>query len=388
MSIRSTLPLLNHALATARASAAQSAGRHHAHAAADAAARATAHLSNPAGAHSLQQLSKTLAERSIRLVSQQASHPLYKKASGAVEQHIRQNGVRSLQTLARRAREHMRRQGSTRDLIEALGGDIYSVVQALEQAMDQSDQEGDQEGQQACKQHLDAIREKHPSATEFEGGNQQGALRENIRTLYHQHLIKDTSPQSVLQSLLESGMETALSAGLHSLRQTLSKQLAARQPGNLRTGSQQQIELIMLQTAIRLSGALQTCHDVLSHTPDNKDAPTSATLLRQVIELITRGQGITPHQLQGIHTSLAGGKDERQQMSTFNRLVSLFQQMPQVLWRDEKTRQRDISTLRTMMDELTRGTARNDLGAHRSAQVMQLHQQAISGARDALEKFT
>lgn len=329
---------------------------------------------------------KPIGSRPMSVVNPQAYHP----SAGGVGAQISNKAQHSLKTLANRVKAGVRRNIKTKDLIEELGGALEGglgiIVQALEQARDDSDQEK----RQAYQSHIDAIKKEGIDTVNSDADSAWHAAVEEARVPFHKNLkeaLKDTSPLAVLKGLMAVG---AVAEGFRSFQQTLSQQLGTQQPGNLRAKPERQIALIMLQTVIRLAGALKGCEEMLA--PGGTNAPAPASILSQIIEPIIRGQGLNPEHINSIHSSLSDGKNPHQKLDIFNRLITLLKQLPPLYWQSEKQRQADLKTASTMMGKQTQGFERNKLGRQKrredmAKEVSELMEESTKSAREAVEKF-
>ncbi|WP_251977504.1 TyeA family type III secretion system gatekeeper subunit [Salinicola avicenniae] len=309
------------------------------------------------------QVRKSMADRRIRLPDEMPLHSAPGRIGEPMSKQVERRGRRSLETLARRARSRARRGAGARDLVEALGGDPLVAVEALQVSQAQT---GDDDERQQQAALLAAVQDAYADAI----ANADPALdtSDEIQALYHQRMMRNPSPAGVLAGLLETFDEQAVGGELQSLQRSLSRRVGNATTSRLHTGAQRQVELLVLQTLVRLAGALRLCHELLARVPAQAEKPAPAVLLQRVVELIGQGQGLAPRSVQALQQSLAGGDSEREQLGTFNRLISLVRRLPLVLWREEKARQRDLATLQTMMAQLTQDVARNVLPADQRRQ--------------------
>ncbi|WP_407316517.1 TyeA family type III secretion system gatekeeper subunit [Pseudomonas sp. nanlin1] len=360
----STMPPANVQTAAAQASAAPaakatSASVHQHH--------ESAHLAQLMGA-ALATASKALSQREVVCGQHASSQPM---SLQQLLQGMANHGPAQLNAQLNKVRQQLRQQKSTKELLKDNGNSPLQTHLLLSEVAHQAKEQGNQAEAEEALEHLQALEAEHgeeiraglsvtPALTH---GIQEPDLRDSLRKVYYQHLIKHPSLGNFIEAVLHLCGEDHFLKGLRALQQALADDIAnlARQPqeGKLRSLMES------LGRTRQLNNLVHGCSDLVQRMATKNPAMSLSALLlmRQLMQLANQSMNVRDTQQL---SEKVGGRSPTLQLTFLIGLRHLLNDLPHALWRDDKNRQTSLRNLVLVMDELTQ-TERKALPPPRSA---------------------
>ncbi|CAH6373770.1 type III secretion system gatekeeper subunit SctW [Pantoea agglomerans] len=190
--------------------------------------------------------------------------------------------------------------------------------------------------------------------------------KQAMRQLYYQTIVHLQSGNAMLDALLNSFGSVHFNQGLRTLQRALSDDIAARSSSIPRRALQK--ILASLQDAGNISQTLTASNMLLKRLrgklPDIKFSPVELT--RRLLNL--SGNGAYLRDLQNLSRDVAG-QHPHHQLLFLNGLVPLVYHLPLGLWRDDKSKNRQmaLNLLRTVIGEYAADEPRATLSQPRAA---------------------
>lgn len=190
--------------------------------------------------------------------------------------------------------------------------------------------------------------------------------KQAMRQLYYQTIVHLQSGNALLDALLNSFGSVHFNQGLRTLQRALSDDIAAHSASIPRRALQR--ILASLQDAGNISQTLTASNILLKRLsgklPDINFSPLELT--RRLLNL--SGNGTYLRDLQNLSRDVAG-QHPHHQVLFLSGLVPLVYHLPQGLWRDDKSKNRQmaLNLLRTMIGEYAAHEPRATLSHPRAA---------------------
>lgn len=174
--------------------------------------------------------------------------------------------------------------------------------------------------------------------------------KQAMRQLYYQTIVHLQSGHALLDTLLSKFGEAHFTQGLRSLQRALADDIAARSSSIPRSTLQK--ILTSLQDAGRISQTISASHELLNRLKSKLPVIglSALELTRRVVNL--SGNGAYLRDLQNMANDAAGSQPKHQ-LLFFSGLLGLVQQLPAGLWREDKSKNRQmaLNLLRTVIGE-------------------------------------
>lgn len=259
------------------------------------------------------------------------------------------------------------------ELLEAAGHDPVRCDVVLRHTLVQAQRAQNTELASSAVQSLEMLH-KEKGAEVSAGLNTASAIasfstdptqKQAMRQLYYQTIVHLQSGNAMLDALLNSFGSVHFNQGLRTLQRALSDDLAARSSSIPRRALQK--ILASLQDAGNISQTLTASNILLKRLsgklPDIKFSPIELT--RRLLNL--SGNGAYLRDLQNLVCDVAG-QHPHHQLLFLNGLVPLVYHLPLGLWRDDKSKNRQmaLNLLRTMISEYAADEPRATLSQPRA----------------------
>ncbi|WP_323169450.1 type III secretion system gatekeeper subunit SctW [Pantoea agglomerans] len=259
------------------------------------------------------------------------------------------------------------------ELLEAAGHDPVRCDVVLRHTLVQAQRAQNTELASSAVQSLEMLH-KEKGAEVSAGLNTASAIasfstdptqKQAMRQLYYQTIVHLQSGNAMLDALLNSFGSVHFNQGLRTLQRALSDDLAARSSSIPRRALQK--ILASLQDAGNISQTLTASNILLKRLsgklPDIKFSPIELT--RRLLNL--SGNGAYLRDLQNLACDVAG-QHPHHQLLFLNGLVPLVYHLPLGLWRDDKSKNRQmaLNLLRTMISEYAADEPRATLSQPRA----------------------
>lgn len=302
----------------------------------------------------LASVSKSLSQREVVCGQHASSQPM---SLQQLLQGIGNHAPTQLNARLNQMRQQLRQQKSVKEMVKDQGGNPLKTHLLLSEVAHQAKEQGnDAEAEQAQAQ-LDALDAEHgeeiktglsitPALTH---AVKDTDLRDNLRTIYYQHLIKNPSLGNFMEAVLHLCGEKHFIKGLRALQQALADDIAnlaqLPQEGKLRSLMES------LGRTTQLNNLVHGCSDLASRMAAKNPAMTLSGLLlmRQLMQLANQSMNVRDTQQL---SEKVGGPSPTLQLTFLNGLRHLLADLPNGLWRDDKTRQTSLRNVLLIMEEL------------------------------------
>ena len=174
--------------------------------------------------------------------------------------------------------------------------------------------------------------------------------RQQLRNLYYQTIMGQASYGAVFDALLKEHDEHHFVHGLHTLIGALNEDMASQFPSM----SKKQLQTVMrdLTACQHLTNILHGCRELLnSLVAKGFQQMMTATRLTHRLVQFTQAN-IYPREIKTLNTDVMGANAGLSvQLMFMNKLYRMLDQMPAVIWKEDKMRQSTMSLIKRVMGE-------------------------------------
>ncbi len=254
-------------------------------------------------------------------------------------------------------RQQLRERKSLPEILKSNGNDPLYVHLLLSEIANQARQQGDENNAEQAQAQIKALEAEYGEeirtglniAPALSQSVEDPNLRNSLRKVYYQHLVKAPSLSNFIEAVLHLCGEANFLLGLRALQQALAEDIAKSvqlpQVGKLRSLMES------LGCTSQLNNLVHGCSDLATRMATRNPATTLTGLMLafQVLRLSSRSMNVADtHQL----SEKAGGASPSLRLAFLNSLHLLIKDMPPGLWRDDKSRQTSLRNLQLVMSEL------------------------------------
>jgi type III secretion protein W len=313
----------------------------------------TVHLGEALSA-ALAAVSKPLRQRDVICVASSNSKPL---SLQQLLQSMSNHAPIQLNAQRRKLRQQLRDRRSVKELLKASGDNPLRLHLLLSEIADHANENSSEDDTKHAREQLDAL------AVEYGEEIQSGLrvtpaliravkdpdLRDSLRKVYYQHLIKDPSLGNFIEAVLHLCGEKHFLQGLRALQQALAEDIAnlaqLPQEGKLRSLMES------LGRTGQLNNLVYGCSELAGRmaTKNPAMALSGLMLVRQLLRLVSQSMNVRDTQQL---TETVGGPSPSIQLAFLNGLRLLLNHMPPALWRDDKIRKTSMRNLQLVIGEL------------------------------------
>jgi type III secretion protein W len=313
----------------------------------------TAHLGEALSA-ALLAVSKPLRQRDVICVPNSNSKPI------SLQQLLQGMGNHApFQLNAQRnmLRQQLRDRRSVKELLKASGDNPLRLHLLLAEIAGHAHEKGNEDEAEHAQAQLDALEVEH--GEEIQSGLRvtpaltrvvkDPDLRDSLRKVYYQHLVKDPSLGNFIEAVLHLCGEAHFLKGLRALQQALAEDIAnlaqLPQAGKLRSLMES------LGRTGQLNNLVYGCSELAGRMVTKNPAMelSGLMLVRQLLRLTSQSMNVRETQQL---TEAIGGPSPSIQLAFLNGLRLLLNGMPPALWRDEKSRKTSMRNLQLVVGEL------------------------------------
>jgi type III secretion protein W len=254
-------------------------------------------------------------------------------------------------------RQQLRDRKSVKELLKATGDNPLRLHLLLSEIADHANDNGSEEDTKQAQEQLDALAVEH--GEEIQSGLsvtpaltrevKDPDLRDSLRKVYYQHLIKDPSLGNFIEAVVHLCGEEHFFKGLRALQQALAEDIAnlaqLPQEGKLRNLMES------LGRTSQLNNLVYGCSELAGRMANKNPAMvlSGLMLVRHLLRLASQSMNVRDTQQL---TETVGGPSPSIQLAFLNGLRLLLNHMPPALWRDDKSRKTSMRNLQLVMSEL------------------------------------
>ncbi|PBQ00739.1 HrpJ domain-containing protein [Pseudomonas congelans] len=309
----------------------------------------SAHLSQLMSA-ALVTTGKLLSQREVVSGKHANSQPM---SLQQLLQGMGNHGSMNINAQLNKTRQLLRQQKSLKEILKDQGDNPLQTHLLLEEINHQARERGDdsEAGQaQSCLEALDAehgeeIRSGLSITPALTQAVKNPDLRDSMRKVYYEHLIKNPSLGNFIEAVLHLCGEEHFLKGLRALQQALADDIAnlaqLPQEGKLRSLMES------LGCTSRVNNLMHGCSDLVGRMAAKNPAMTLSTimLMRQLMQLAKKSMNVVDAQKL---SEQAGGPSPSLKLTFLNRLQKLVANV----CRDEKILQTSLRNVKLVTDDL------------------------------------
>lgn len=309
--------------------------------------------------------SKPLGQREVHLNSSNNAHsqPLSAHQQQQLLQGMGNYTGAQVKSLLTRTRQQLREQKSVKKMVEDDGALLTHLL--LSEVARQDSEKGKGGGNDAqaelAQAHLEALDAEH--GEEIRTGLvitpalartvKDCELRDNLRKVFYQHLVKNPSLANLTEALLHLCGEEHFTKGLRALQQALADDIASL------SQLPQQRKLLSLMEVLgrssQLNNLVHNCSDLVSRMAAKNPATTFTSLqfLRELMQLANQSMNVSG--TRSLMERISGQSMTARHAFLNSLHLMLDQSVPRALWPDfpeDKLRGNSLRNVKLIMQEL------------------------------------
>ncbi len=307
--------------------------------------------------------SKPLGQREVHLNSSNNAHsqPLSAHQQQQLLQGMGNYTGAQVKSLLTRTRQQLREQKSVKKMVEDDGALLTHLLLSEVARQDNEKGEGNNPQAKLAEAHLEALNAEH--GEEIRTGLvitpalartvKDCELRDNLRKVFYQHLVKNPSLANLTEALLHLCGEEHFTKGLRALQQALADDIASL------SQLPQQRKLLSLMEVLgrssQLNNLVHNCSDLVSRMAAKNPATTFTSLqfLRELMQLANQSMNVSG--TRSLMERISGQSMTARHAFLNSLHLMLDQSVPRALWPDfpeDKLRGNSLRNVKLIMQEL------------------------------------